>query len=419
MPAMTLSLPAFIGLRYVHSKRGKGFFSLVSIFSFGAMTLGIMALIIVLSVMNGFDHEIKNRILNVVPHLTIDKQLPEEDWQTIAREITHQTGVVAATAYLEGQGMLSSDSRLIGVSLQGILPDAGAGSVAALLADHMLAGTMDQLQPGEFGVVIGSLLARSLNLMSGDSLLLTLPDLTVTPVGVFPRVKRVRVVGVYQVGAQVDTGIAFMHMRDLQLLLRQPGQVQGLRISVSDPFNLASVEQGIMPMLADDITKTSWQQSMSTLFQAIKLEKTVVGLLLAVIVAVAAFNIIASLVLMVADKRSDIAVLRAMGATSRDINRIFCIQGATVGFSGVILGTVLGCLLAWKLSSVVALVESLTGSHIFDPNVFFISQIPSQVQWMDVAIIATLGAILSLLATLYPAYRAGLVSPAEILRYDH
>ncbi|MFA5548609.1 MAG: lipoprotein-releasing ABC transporter permease subunit [Porticoccaceae bacterium] len=417
MPAMINPLPLFIGLRYVRSKQSEGFFSIVSGLSFGAMTLGVMALIIVLSVMNGFDREIKTRILNVVPHLTIEHPMPLAGWRETLAPVLDHPDVVAASPYVEAQGMLSTGDGFEGASIQGL--DPANAATLALLADSLVAGSLDGLGPGEYGVVLGSLLARSLKVMTGDSVLLTLPEMTVTPVGVFPRVKRLRVVGVFEVGAQVDGGIAFIHLVDAQRLLRTGDAIQGVRLGLADPFAVERVLAELAPGLPEGARASSWQQSLRALFDAIKMEKLVVGVLLAVIIMVAAFNIVASLVLMVADKRKDIAVLRAMGATSATVTGIFRVQGAAVGLSGVLLGTVAGCLLAWQLGAIVAFFEGLLGVAVFDPEIYFISELPSDLQWPDVAIVAGLGVIISLLATLYPAWRAGQVSPAEVLRYEH
>lgn len=416
-PAMKNSLPWFIGLRYVQSRQEEGFFSLVSIFSFAAMTLGVAALIVVLSVMNGFDREIKQRILDVVPHLTVTFKTPQTNWQQQLPALKALPSIAAVSPLVAGQGMLSAQGQLQGVSVQGVDP-ANSG-MFAILSENMLVGELEALRPGEYGVILGSLLARSLNVLRGDEVLLTLPQMTPTPVGVFPRVKRLKVVGVYQVGAQVDTGIALVHVADAQKLYRLNNSYQGLRLAVTDPFALDDTRAAVAALYGESAQVSTWQEAMKTLFAAIKMEKTVVGLLLGVIIAVAGFNIVASLVLMVAGKRKDIAVLRAMGATGSTIAAIFRVQGAVSGLSGVALGVVAGSLLAWNIGAIVSLLERLSGQILFDPEVYFISQLPSQLRAMDVVVIAAFGVLISLLATLYPAHRAGQISPAEILRYEH
>jgi ABC-type transport system, involved in lipoprotein release, permease component len=325
-------LVTFIGLRYIRSRQEEGFFSLVSIFSFAAMTLGVAALIIVLSVMNGFDKEIKLRILNVIPHLSLHYEPAPADKNAELAAILGLPGVEEASYYVDGEGMLSAQGQLQGVSIQGV--DPASNGLYNSVADSMIMGGFDQLQPGEFGVVLGAMLARSLKVVTGDQVLLTLPEVILTPAGVFPRVKTLTVVGIFQVGAQVDTGLAFIHVDDASKLYRTRDRNAGIRVRLVNPFELNPTLGALQdkPGLQPEVT--SWQSSMKTLFAAIKMEKTVVGLLMAVIIAVAGFNIIASLVLMVASKRKDIAVLRAMGATAGLISGIFRVQGTVAGLVG-------------------------------------------------------------------------------------
>lgn len=413
---MFINLPFFIGLRYIFSKRREGFVSFVSLFSFCAMALGVTALIVVLSVMNGFDREIKTRILNIIPHATVQNARGLDDWQKWSAEITQVPGVQAVTPFVDGPAMLTFGDRFQGISLQGI--DPGSPGETASIEQHLIFGDMQQLQPRSYGVILGSLLAQSLGVITGDAVLLTLPQITVTPVGIFPRVKRVTVVGIFQVGAQVDQGIAFIHIADARRLLRLGERVKGLRITLSDPFSSAAVDR-IRAELPKQIEVNTWQESLGSLFRAIRMEKMVVGLLLMVIVGVAAFNIVASLVLMVNDKRKDIAVLRTMGAEAGTIAAIFRIQGGVVGIAGVMVGVVVGCVVALNVGGIVAGLERIFGFNLFDPGLYFIRRLPSELIWQDVALVAGAGVVLSLLATLYPAARAGQVQPAEALRYDH
>ena len=408
-------LPIFIGLRYITSGRADGFGSFVSLFSFLAMSLGVMVLILVLSVMNGFDREIKTRLLQVIPHATINVPQGLDDWQALARSLD-QPGLAAGIPYIEGQAMLTSGPHFQGVSVQGVLPSASdSPSVAGPSA---LTSQLEKLQAGGYGVVLGSLLARSLGVRVGDTLLLTLPELSVTPLGVFPRVKQVTVLGVFQVGAQIDSGVAFMHIKDLGRLLRMGNKVSGLRLFFADPFTMSALPSLRKKIIAQGYQLETWQQSMAQLFQAIRTEKTVVGLLLSVIIGVAAFNIVASLVLMVNEKRKDIAVLRSLGMMPATIATIFRTQGGVTGVLGVVCGVVAGCLLAPNIGSLVAFLEGLSGGQVFDPELYFITVLPSHLQWLDVIVVGSLGVILSVLATLYPAWRAGKVPPAEALRYE-
>jgi len=417
MPAMNANLPLFIGLRYIRSKRRNGFVSFISLLSFIAMALGVMALILVLSVMNGFDREIRERILSVVSHAALVDEKGVADWQALGDWALEDPGVKAFAPFVEGYGLLTSDTGSQGVLLQGVDPRYEQG--VSPVANHMLVGDFSLLQPGEYGIVLGNLLARSLGVIRGDHVMLSLPELNVTPAGIFPRYKRFRVLGVFQVGAQVDSGMAFIHYQDAQKLYRMSGRVSGVRLRVDDPYGVNMVATRLRSESKEGLVVKTWTGDMGNLFQAIEMEKKVVGLLLAAIVAVAAFNIVASLTLMVADKRRDIAVLRTLGAEGKTISRIFRIQGTAVGLFGVVTGVICGCLMALGIADIVGLLERYLGFQVFDPNVYFISELPSRLMWQDVLAISLLGVFLSLIATLYPAHRAAKVLPAEALRYDH
>ncbi|MFT7300657.1 MAG: lipoprotein-releasing system permease protein [Porticoccus sp.] len=414
---MNTNLPLFIGFRYIRSKRRNGFVSFVSLLSFIAMALGIMALIVVLSVMNGFDHEIKRRILNVVPHVSVGSDAGIVNWPKLGAIALEVENVEAYAPFVEGYGLLSSSGLSQGVLVQGIDPELE--SDVSPISQYMVVGEVAYLQPGEYGIVLGNLLARSLGVIKGDSVILSTPELNVTPAGIFPRYKRFRVLGVFQVGAQVDNGLAFIHYQDAQKLYRLANKVTGVKLRIVDPFSVEMTARALEEKTGEGLVVKTWAMEMSSLFQAIKMEKKVVSVLLAAIVAVAAFNIIASLVLMVADKRRDIAVLRTLGAGANTVSGIFIVQGSVIGFFGVITGAVLGCLLAIFVGDIVIGLEQVLGFQVFDPNVYFISQLPSKLLWQDVVRICCLGLGLSVLATLYPARRAGQVLPAEALRYDH
>lgn len=413
---MLNSLPLFIGLRYARAKRRHQFISFVSIFSFIGMALGTLALIVVLSVMNGFDKEIKERILTVVPHGFIDEQPNTANWEDLAAEVTSHPQIYAAAPYISEFVMLSSARSVLGLELQAVLPTEELK--VSVVNQFMRQGNFNDLQAGEFGIVLGSIAARNLGVRVGDRVVMTLPDVSITPAGLFPRMKRFRVVGIFSVGAQVDQQLALIHINDAQRLLRLGDSVQGVRVLMDDIYSAVPVMEELKTTLGDDYNFTDWSQTQGSLFQAIKLEKRMVTILLMIIILVAALNIVTSLVLMVADKRSDIAVLRTMGMTTREIMGVFIIQGASVGVSGILLGGVVGCLLAINMSEVINWFESILDMVVFDPNIYFITRIPSELRWEDVTIIAIVGLILSISATIYPAYRASRVEPAEALRYE-
>jgi len=412
---MFKNLPLFIGLRYTRSKRREGFVSFISGFSVFAMALGVIALIVVLSVMNGFDGEIKQRLLRVVPHITgvgPEPLSPAQIAELEQRLLGDESTVAAVIPMVQTYAMLSYESEQAGVMVQGI---DSSWANAELVSDHMIAGHLQQLQPGEFGIVLGSQLARQLNTFVGDRLQLTLPEVSISPAGIFPRLKRFVVMGVFTVGAQVDASVAFIHQQDARKLLRLGDHYQGVQLQMHNAYD---ADQWLLTQDLPEWRWRSWTEQMGTLFQAMRMEKMVVSLLLSVIIAVAAFNIIASLVLMVADKRRDIAVVRAMGASSGLVVKVFVVQGMAVGFMGIIVGTALGSLLAYFIGDIVALMEALTGVYLFDPSVYLISALPSRLLWSDVAIVISCAGLISFLATLYPAWRAGQVLPAEALRYE-
>lgn len=415
---MTKNLPLFVGLRYTRSKRREGFVSFISGFSLCAMALGVMALIVVLSVMNGFDREIKNRLLLVVPHVTVSH--PEgfnvAEIANLTSQIMADSNILAVVPMVQSFVMLSYDAEKIGVMLQGIDPQ---WSTVEPLRENMLSGFLEKLAPGDFGVVLGSQVARRLGVFVGDRIQLTMPKVTVTPAGIFPRIKTVTVTGIFQVGAQVDSSVIFVHEQDARKLLQQTDRFQGMRLELAEPYGADEWIRQTGLQLLPDAKWRSWADSMGTLFQAMRMEKVVVSLLLSVVIAVAAFNIVASLVLMVSDKRKDIAVIRTLGATSGTVMRIFMVQGLAVGSIGILAGTILGCLLAYFIGDIVSFIETVAGVYIFDPTVYLISALPSKILLSDLAIVLGSAFIISFLATLYPAWRAGQVLPAEALRYDH
>lgn len=415
---MKSNLSLYIGLRYALSKRKEGFLSFISGFSFAAMAIGVMTLIVVLSVMNGFDREIKQRLLQVVPHISLkhDRNITSDQVNQLTQQLKNSDHRIQfVMPILESYAMLANNSRQQAVLLKGI--DALWPS-ASLLSDNMLIGSPSQLQSGDYGILLGSQAARQLDAGIGDSVEVILPKLSVTPVGTFPRLKMMDVIGIFEVGAQVDATTAYIHQRDAQKLFQLNGHYQGVQLVLDDPFVAHLVSNSILPSYSENMHVETWIDQMATLFQAMRMEKLVVGLLLSAIIAVAAFNIIACLVLMVADKRKDIAVLRTLGATSDQIVKIFIIQGSAIGLVGVVFGLIFGCIIALFIGDIVSFFEGIMGSHMFDPTVYMISALPSKLVLSDILLVVIGASLTSVLATIYPAWRAGQVLPAEALRYD-
>ncbi|BEH14370.1 MULTISPECIES: lipoprotein-releasing ABC transporter permease subunit [Marinobacter] len=410
-------LSFYIGLRYTAAKRRNHFISFISLTSMLGLMLGVAVLIIVLSVMNGFDRELKQRILGMVPHATIQGASgPLEDWEEIDRRVQEHPRVLAAAPFIQGQGMVTGGGDVRGVMLSGIVPEQEA--TVSIIENHFIEGNLDELKPGEFGIIIGRLMANSLRLQVGDKLTVVLPEASVTPAGVLPRLKRFTVKGIFSVGAELDGNYALIHMDDAARLMRTGGRAEGVRLLVDDLFAAPRVVNQVAQDLGGRYYVSDWTRTHGNLFQAIRMEKTMIGLLLMFIVAVAAFNIVSTLVMVVTDKTADIAILRTMGATPGRIMRIFIIQGAVIGIFGTLMGTALGIFGALNISAFISWLEGLMGHQFLSADVYFISYLPSQLQWQDVAIISSAGMVMSLLATIYPAWRASRVEPAEALRYE-
>jgi lipoprotein-releasing system permease protein len=380
------------------------------------MTLGVAVLILVLSVMNGFDRELRERILGMVPHAVLYKYGGIDDWEVLATRVEGLPGVAAAAPLTRLQGMLGYGGRVQGVMITGIEPEVEER--VSILPQHMKEGELSSLQAGEFGVVIGELLARHLKVGLGDKITMMLPEATLSPAGVLPRIKRVTVTGIFSVGAELDSNLAVINIEDARKLGRIDAEVQSLRIRFDDLFDAPAGIWEIVGELDGRYSGTDWTRTHGNLFQAIRMEKTMIGLLLLMIVAVAAFNIISTLIMVVTDKQADIAILRTMGATPRTIMGIFMVQGLSIGVVGVLLGTTLGIIGALTISELIAALERLFQFQILNADVYFISYLPSQLKLSDVAIVVSASLLISFFATLYPSYRASRVQPAEALRYE-
>ena len=411
-------LPMFIGIRYTGAKRRNHFISFISLSSMIGLALGVLVMILVLSVMNGFDRELRGRILGMVPHATITSYTPVEDWQALAAKVSSNPEVVGVAPFTQMQGMLTHSGQVQPVLVNGVLPEAE--DKVSIISQHMRAGQLADLKSGEFGIVIGDLAARRFNVKVGDKLTFVLPEASVTPAGVFPRLKRFTVTGIFKVGADLDGSLALVHVEDAARIQRwKPNQVEGVRLQLKDLFQAPRVSWELARSLeGQDFYPRDWTRSHGNLFQAIRMEKTMIGLLLFLIIAVAAFNIVSTLVMVVTDKQGDIAILRTLGITPAQVMGIFMVQGSVIGLIGTTIGCVLGVIAALNITSWIAALEKLLGHQFLSSDVYFINYLPSQLLLSDVVMICSAGLLLSFFATLYPAWRASRVQPAEALRYE-
>ncbi len=415
---MFYPLPVWIGLRYTRAERRNHFISFISFISTTGISLGVIVLITVLSVMNGFHKEVRERILGMASHADIHALAGGlSDWQDAISKAMQHPRVTGAAPYIESQAMLSNGREVSGALLRGILPDQEPKVVD--VSEHMLMGSLDDLQPGKFGIILGQELASVLGVMLGDKVTTVIPKLTATPVGAVPRMKRFTVVGIFSVGmGEYDRGIAMIHMQDAARLQRMQDQVTGIRLKLDDVFAAKKVSRELAQQFSGYFRVLNWTDHHRNFFSALKMEKRMMGLLLFFIVVIAAFNIVATLVMVVVDKRSDIAILKTFGASPRQIMSIFIIQGSIIGLVGTLVGVVGGMLLAMNVEQVVGAIESLFHVQFIDPNIYYISKLPSDLHWQDVLLVGGGSLLCSFLMTLYPAWNAYRTLPAEALRYE-
>jgi len=407
-----------VGLRYTRAKRRNHFISFISLTSMAGIALGVAALIVVLSVMNGFQTEIRTRILGVASHVQIaDARGGLADWQATARRAATHPRVLAAAPYVTGQGMLSYGRYARGALVRGILPAEEARVTD--IGTHMTSGRLEALREGGFGIVLGADLARALGAFTGDKVALIIPQGSVTPAGVIPRLKQFTVVGTFNVGySEADGGLALMHLTDAQRLYQIGDAVSGVRLKLDDLFEARTVAREVMTKLGPDIYASDWTRTNPNLFRAIQIEKRMMFIIMVLIITVAAFNVVSTLVMLVTDKQADIAILRTLGAAPGSVMQIFMVQGAVIGVIGTLLG-VAGCVaLALNIETVVPALESALGFKFLSKDVYMIPDLPSQVEWADVTVITVVALLLSFFATLYPSWRAARVNPAEALRYE-
>lgn len=383
------------------------------------LALGVIVMIVVLSVMNGFDHEMRTRVLGMVPHATLETGEPINDWQSLAAKVKRNPEVTAVAPFTQMQGLLTNNGQVSKVLLNAI--DPALERNVSIIDNFMKQGKLDDLTPGSFGIVIGDKAATKLGVGLGDKVTFVAPEVSVTPAGMFPRMKRFTVVGIFHVGAgELDGYLGVTNLQDLAKMHRwKPDQVQGIRLKFDDLFQAPRVAWTIAQQLGEDhYFARDWTRTHGNLYQAIRMEKAMIGLLLLLIVAVAAFNIISTLVMVVNDKKSDIAILRTLGATPGTIMRTFMVQGTVIGVVGTAIGAVLGILAALNVSAAISALEGLIGHKFLNADVYFIDYLPSQVQSQDVVMVCAAALVLSFLATLYPAWRAARTQPAEALRYE-
>lgn len=415
---MALPYELLIGLRYTRAKRRNHFISFISMISMLGIGLGVAALIVVLSVMNGFQKELRTRILGVASHIqitAINGELP--NWPALAAQAMQHPEVKASAPFVQSQAMFTVDGGVKGSLVRGILPDQE--DRVADFRKTIKSGSLDDLRPGEFGVVLGADLARSLRVFTGDKVTLIAPQGTVTPAGVVPRLKSFRVVGIFEVGMfEYDSGLALIHLEDAQKLYQLGDNVTGVRLKVDDLFQAPRIARELARFVDADAYLHDWTKSHANFFRAVQIEKNMMFIILSLIVAVAAFNLVSTLVMAVTDKQADIAILRTLGARPLSIMAIFVVQGALVGFIGLGLGIVGGVALAINIDVVVPFIERMLGVHFLSKEVYYISDLPSELLWSDVWGVTAIAFVLALLATLYPSWRASRVNPAEALRYE-
>ncbi|MDO9233825.1 MAG: lipoprotein-releasing ABC transporter permease subunit [Methylotenera sp.] len=420
----SLPFELFVGWRYTRAKRKNHFISFISLTSMIGIALGVAALIVVLSVMNGFQKELRTRILGVASHLEItgsNNQLA--DWQRVAEFSVKQPHVLASAPYITAQGMLSYDQGVQGAIIRGVVPDAE--DKVADLGKHMKAGSLNDLRAGEFGIVLGADLAYALGAQIGDKVVVMAPQGQFTPTGVVPRLKQFTLVGLFQIGMyEYDAGLALIHIDDAAKLYRMGQNVSGVRLKLNDLFDAPTIAAVMSAQLNNasnpdgNYFVTDWTRQHANFFRAVQMEKRVMFIILTLIVAVAAFNIVSTLVMAVTDKRADIAIMRTFGASPGSIMRIFMVQGALIGVIGTVLGAFFGILLALNIETIIPFIERLFQVQFLAKDVYYISDLPSDLVWSDVSTIVMTSFFLSLLATIYPSYKASKINPAEALRYE-
>ena len=408
----------YIGLRYTRARRRNHFISFITLTSMLGIALGVTALITVLSVMNGFERELRQRILGMASHATISAYRGGlGDWSSVAARARGQPHVVGAAPFVQGEAMLTHGRAVHGALVQGVAPEVEPA--VSDIEQYMVAGSLSDLRAGEYNMLIGEGLARILGVGLGDKVTVVAPQATPSPAGILPRLRRFTVKGVFEVKhAQYDNSLAVVHLEDAAKLYRLGEGVTGLRLKLDDMYLAPRVSRELANQLGGVFWVRDWTQHHANFFRALKTEKTVMFVILTLIVAVAAFNLVSSLVMVVTDKQADIAILRTLGATPRSIMVVFIVVGVVIGLFGTLLGLVGGVSLATNVESVVGAIERLFDTKFLSPDIYYISDVPSDMRWPDVAVVSVVAFVMSVLATVYPAWRAARTQPAEALRYE-
>jgi len=408
----------WIGRRYVRSHSTNGFISLISAISMLGIAIAVAVLIVVLSVVNGFERELRDRLLAMSAHASIEH--PDghlADWEAWVQLAESRQDVIAAAPFVTGQGLLVAGNALSGAEFRGVEPTLE--NAVSGVGGTLMEGELSSLRGGEYNIVLGSELAGALQVTIGDRVTLTLAEGIVTPAGVVPRTRRFTVSGIYRVGMyEFDRRLAFIHLQDAQKLFRKGNDVSGIRLAVSDVFNAPMIVRETALDGGGGVLVSDWTRRHINFFRSIQITKSILFVILLMVIAVAAFNIVSTLVMVVKDKQSDIAILRTSGATPADILRIFITQGSVIGIVGTVAGIMLGILLALNLENIVQFMEATFGIKFLAADVYFISDLPSELRVADVLRIASIALVLALLSTLYPAWRGARTMPAEALRYD-
>ncbi len=414
-----MNLPLFIGLRYTKAKRKNHFISFISLISMAGIALGVMTVIVVISVMNGFNKEFQQRMLSTVSHATISAFKGEhlDDWQNAIDQVKTNPQVLGAAPYIQTEGMLQG-FRTEGALIQGVLPELE--TQVTEFQDAMRYGVLDDLKSGEFNMILGVDLAAHLGVVPGDTVMLYVPEFRTTAVGVTPRLKRFTVSGIFEVGMyEYDFKLALIHLEDARKLLRIPlGSAEGVRIKVDDLMQAPKIARDLAPDLEGFYRIRDWTQEHVNFFKATRTERMVMFIILSMIVAVAAFNILSTLVMLVTEKQSDVAILRTLGMSGSQIMGVFMVSGTLIGLIGTTIGTISGILFAININSIIQTLEGWFNTEFLSKDVYYITEISADLQTFDVLTIVGIAFGLSVLATLYPAWRASRVEPAEALRYE-